>query len=103
MKNYNEMANDVLRQIKENEAIKIQKRKLYVRYVTSLTAMLVVAIVGVNVWNNVNPPVSDDMEDNPGISNDIVGNELVGTPDDMDMEWAIIEWNRKNISTMEKD
>lgn len=43
------------------------------------------------------------MEDNPGISNDIVDNELVGTPDDMDMEWAIIEWNRKNISTMEKD
>lgn len=60
-------------------------------------------MVGVNVWNNVNPPVSDDMEDNPGISNDIVDNELVGTPDDMDMEWAIIEWNRKNISTMEKD
>lgn len=124
MKNYNEMANDVLRRIKESEAIKIQKRKLYVRYVTSLTAMLVVAIVGVNVWNNVNPPVSDDMEDNPGISNDIVDNELDGTPDDMDnqqpsndilvdkdviwsgsdysdnmdMLWAVIEWNGKNIS-----
>jgi len=125
MKNYNEMANDVLRRIKESEAIKIQKRKLYVRYVTSLTAMLVVAIVGVNVWNNVNPPVSDDIEDNPGISNDIVDNELDGTPDDMDnqepsndilvdkdviwgafdysdnaeMGWgAVIEWNGKNIS-----
>lgn len=124
MKNYDEMANDVLRRIKENEAIKNRKRKLYVRYATSLTAMVIVAIVGVNAWNNVNPPVSNDIEDKPGISNDIEDNGLDETPDDMDnqeplndilvdkdviwaesdesdnadMLWAVTEWNGKNIS-----
>ena len=31
MKNYNEMANDVLQRIKVNNEIKANKRKLYVR------------------------------------------------------------------------
>ena len=61
MKNYDEMANDVLNRIRENEVIKKQKRKLYVKYVTSLTAIVIVVIVGVNVWSNINPSRTDDM------------------------------------------
>lgn len=117
MKNYNEMANDVLRRIKENDAIKARKRKMYAGYVTSLAAMAVIAIVGFNVWHNVNPPISDDIE-NPPIAGDqiaddtennvldstdeqppniLVDSEVVWADKD-NMEAAIIEWNGKKIS-----
>lgn len=129
MKNYEEMANDVLNRIRENEVIKKQKRKLYVKYVTSLTAMVIVAIVGVNVWGNINPSRTDDIEDNPPVSDDIehgetnnplddVGNQehlndiLVDKDviwagsdfsDNADMELAVTEWNGKNISWLLRD
>lgn len=117
MKNYNEMANDVLRRIKENDAIKARKRKMYAGYVTSLTAMAVIAIVGFNVWHNVNPPISDEIE-NPPIAGDqiaddtennvldstdeqppniLVDSEVVWADKD-NMEMAITEWNGKQIS-----
>lgn len=117
MKNYNEMANDVLRRIKENDAIKARKRKMYAGYVTSLAAMAVIAIVGFNVWHNVNPPISDDIE-NPPIAGDqiaddtennvldstdeqppniLVDSEVVWADKD-NMEMAITEWNGKQIS-----
>ena len=112
MKNYNEMANDVLRRIKENDAIKARKRKMYAGYVTSLAAMAVIAIVGFNVWHNVNPPISDDIE-NPPIADDTENNVLDSTDeqppnilvdievvwaDKDNMEMAITEWNGKQIS-----
>ena len=62
MKNYNEMANDVLRRIKENETIRAKKRKIYVKYVVSIAAMLVVSVVGFKVWDIVNPPITNDIE-----------------------------------------
>ena len=119
MKNYNEMANDVLRRIKENDAIKA--RKMYAGYVTSLAAMAVIAIVGFNVWHNVNPPISDDIEnppisddiENPPIADDTENNVLDSTDeqspnilvdsevvwaDKDNMEMAITEWNGKQIS-----
>lgn len=113
MKSYNEMANDVLRRIKENDVLKAKKRKLYTRYATSMAAMIVVAIAGFNVWHNLNPPISDDIE-NPPIADDTENNVLDSTDeqppnimldsevvwaDKDNMEMAIIEWNGKRISS----
>lgn len=112
MKNYNEMANDVLRRIKENDVIKAKKRKLYVGYASSLVAMVVIAILGFNVWHNVNPPISDEI-DNPPIVDNTENNVLDSTDeqpsnifldsevvwaDKDNMEMAITEWNGKRIS-----
>lgn len=112
MKNYNEMANDVLRRIKENDVIKAKKRKLYVGYASSLVVMVVIAMLGFNVWHNVNPPISDEIENPPIVdntennvldstdeqpSNIFLDSEVVWADKD-NMEMAITEWNGKQIS-----
>ena len=125
MKNYNEMANDVLQRIKVNNEIKAKKRKLYVKYVTSFAAMIVIAIVGINVWqnakltNNAEPPTVDNkvdgglgatnestnnpqmnMESNTEIENAVIpeDEEIIWADSNDNMEMAIVDWNGKKIS-----
>ena len=121
MKNYNEMANDVLRRIKENEVIKKKKRKMYTKYAVSIAAMLVVTVLGFKVWDIANPSIMNDIEigetNNTEVDNMhtddaqnqehqipvVVDKDVVwGTSDNSDsaeMEFAVTEWNGKNVSS----
>lgn len=120
MKNYNEMANDVLRRIKDNETIQAKKRKMYTKYAVSFVAMLVVMVVGFKAWNTNNPPITNDIENsevnnteannmhnndaqNQEQQNDIVVDKDViwgesDHGDNADMELHVIEWNGKNVA-----
>lgn len=120
MKTYNEMANDVLRRIKENNEIKAKKRKMYVRYATSFASILIIAVLGISVWYNLKPAIVSDCEvtSESGIVNDLISNNQSSTEsenevqnsviiDDEDIIWAelqdamemgIVEWNGKKIS-----
>ena len=90
------MANDVLRRIKENEVIKVQKRKKYMRYMISITAMLLVSIVGFNIWNEKNPVNAETMggAGNTGYSDEV--SKIYYTIHYMGTSYEL--WNGKWIS-----
>ncbi len=50
MKNYNEMANDVLRRIGEHETEKRNRRKIAKRVVAPIFAVCLVSILGIGLW-----------------------------------------------------
>ena len=124
MKNYNEMANDVLRRIKENEVLKAKRKKMYEKYAISFAAMMVVTIGGFHIWDIANPPISGDIEnialnntevDNThtndtnsqeSINDSLTDHDVIwadtgnkDNSDNVDMELAVVEWNGKNITS----
>ena len=92
MKTYNEMANDVLRRIKENNEIKAKKRKMYVRYATSFASILIVAVLGISVWYNLKPAIVSDREVNSesGMVNDLISNDQSGTESENEVQNSVI-------------
>ena len=50
MKNYNEMANDVLRRIEEHKTVQRNRRKTISRIVTPLCCFCLVALLGFGMW-----------------------------------------------------
>ena len=50
MKNYNEMANDVLRRIEEHNVIKQKRQKTIKRVVVPICSLCVAVILGVGLW-----------------------------------------------------
>lgn len=65
MKNYDEMANDVLRRIGEYEIACKRKRRVYTKAITSLCCVCLAALMGVGMWQggvfHTAPP--DSLED----------------------------------------
>lgn len=51
MKNYNEMANDVLRRIEEHKTIQRNRRRTISRIVTPLCCFCLVAVLGFGMWH----------------------------------------------------
>lgn len=52
MKNYNEMANDVLRRIGEHETQKRNRRKLMKKVILPICCFCLVAILGIGLWQS---------------------------------------------------
>ena len=63
MKNYNEMAENVLRRIEEYEIEQKRKRKVWMRALTSLGCVGIVALMGIGMWKNVSDePIPNILE-----------------------------------------
>ncbi len=64
MKNYNEMANDVLRKIEEHKINEKKKRKVIKRVVIPVCCFCIISLIGVGLWQGdflkTKPPVSLD-------------------------------------------
>ena len=52
MKNYNEMANDVLRRIGEHETEQRNKRKILNRVIMPICCFCLVALLGIGLWQS---------------------------------------------------
>ena len=112
MKNYNEMANDVLRRIGEHETEQRNRRKTVSRIVTPLCCFCLVALLGFGMWQggvfNTTPPdqtledalypgIKDNFNeskgespDNPAANNKIVINSIEGiSADKMNINLAL--------------
>ncbi len=114
MKNYNEMANDVLRRIGEHKTEQRNRRKAISRIITPLCCFCLVALLGFGMWQggvfNTTPPdqtledalypgIKDNFDeskgeslDNPAANNKIVVNTING-----------ISADKMNIALMRDD
>ena len=83
MKNYNEMANDVLRRIGEHETEQRNRRKTISRIVTPLCCFCLVALLGFGMWKggmfDAKPPITLDDSINIGEKDYINPDELDNT------------------------
>ena len=89
MKNYNEMANDVLRRIGEHETLQRNRRKVMKKVILPICCFCLVALLGIGLWQgnffNSKPPITlddstiigekdyEDDKDGSGGDNDIDG------------------------------
>lgn len=78
MKNYNEMANDVLRRIGEHETEQRNKRKVMKRVIMPICCFCIVALLGIGLWRGdffkTTPPI--ELGDSTHIGeNDLVENK----------------------------
>lgn len=85
MKNYNEMANDVLRRIGEHETEQRKRRKTISRIVTPLCCFCLVALLGFGMWQggmfNVTPPAITGEQTLSGDNSNTNQNESTGLDD----------------------
>ena len=86
MKNYNEMANDVLRRIGEHETEQRNRRKTISRIVTPLCCFCLVALLGFGMWQggmfNATPPAISGEQSLSGDNNHTNPNESTGQSGD---------------------
>ena len=86
MKNYNEMANDVLRRIGEHETEQRKRRKTISRIVTPLCCFCLVALLGFGMWQggmfNVTPPAISGEQSLSGDNNHTNPNDSTGQNND---------------------
>lgn len=86
MKNYNEMANDVLRRIGEHETEQRKRRKTISKIVTPLCCCCLVALLGFGMWQggmfNATPPTISGDQSLNGDNNHTNPNESTGQNND---------------------
>ena len=86
MKNYNEMANDVLRRIGEHETEQQKRRKTISRIVTPLCCCCLVALLGFGMWQggmfNATPPTISGEQSLSGDNNHTNPNDSTGQNND---------------------
>lgn len=86
MKNYNEMANDVLRRIGEHETEQRKRRKTISRIVMPLCCFCLVALLGFGMWQggvfNTKPPAITGEQSLSGDNSHTNPNESTGMNDD---------------------
>ena len=86
MKNYNEMANDVLRRIGEHETEQRKRRKTISGILTPLCCFCLVALLGFGMWQggvfNVTPPAISGEQSLSGDNNHTNPNDSTGQNND---------------------
>lgn len=92
MKNYNEMANDVLRRIGEHETEQRNKQKTVKRVIMPICCFCLVAILGIGLWQgnffNSKPPITLDDSTIIGEKDTIDDKDGSGGNDDIDGHWS---------------
>lgn len=111
MKNYNEMANDVIRRIGEYESDRKRKRRILTRTVSSLCCVCLVALMGFGVWQGgwfdsippimLNDPVHNGEQDYSSETNN--NNTTNNTVEDPMKVFNVISLSQGNIGEFAAD
>lgn len=99
MKNYNEMANAVLRRIGEQKNEQRKKRKAVKRVIMPICCLCLAAFLGIGLWQgdffNTSPPITSDDSTNIEEKDIISENDGSGSKDDID---EVVSPNGQEVS-----
>lgn len=92
MKNYNEMANDVLRRIGEHETEQRNRRKVMKRVIMPICCFCLVALLGLSLWQgdffNTTPPIELDDSTHIGENDWVDDKDGSGDNNDIDGDFS---------------